>query len=1257
MKYFSLAAIVLFILGQSGAALAGTTGSISGTVRDSGSNAPIAGAQVTALSPSQEERTNTDALGRFTFASLAPDTYTVSVAKNGYDPYSVAGVSVFADNQQTVALSMRASLKTIANTTSRSSAALVRPGTTADVYSVNAAQQRRLAVLGGGGNLNSAFSAIASVPGAYVPTNQAGYLQAVHVRGGDAYEVGYEYDGIPVNRAFDNYPSSSLSTLGQQELQVYTGAAPASGEAQGLAGFVNQVIRTGTYPGFGDAEFTGGFPAFYHSLSVEAGGASPNRNFSYYAGIQGSNKDFRYIDQFNGASYAPTFGPILGFCSPGVPNQSVFESCFTGGQPNIGGQGPYFGGSPGSPAPGYILGPIPYGNYQTNLVSRNNVVNVHFGIPHHYDSGRDDIQLLYDNEALQTALYNSGFDMGIPSNPNSALYGDFNNAFLPPFYSDYYTYTGAQGALLPANYSSLIQPYLFPSSPTQREFGSQIPLTQRDIQYNNQAIFKLQYQKNFGSDAYVRLYGYTYYSDYIGTGPVSTYEFTGFDAADYELNAHTRGVSLEGAKQFGPHHLVELQGSYTTSNAVRIFNEQPYGAFGPSLNPEDNFAVLVNPADLTSGTCYAAPAAASGPATPTSCSNTIGAATFASLGGAATATLPSACPATATDLVSCANSFTCGPNPCQFFVGGSGTFGEYNKVTPKFWGFSLTDQYHPSDRLSFNAGLRLDRYQFIGDNTDTGAARDFWFNAFNRDTCYNTQNFTLYDKTELGVFGAGCTTAGAQYVDLLNANGTPNQFTLLNTPSQAFTYNIWQPRLGATYTVDTNTVLRASWGRYNEQPTSAYEQYNSLEANLPNLLSGFYGLGFRTPGHEVRPPVSYNTDFSIEHQFPNTSVSVKFTPFLRKTHDEVENFYTNTKSFIVSGLNAGNQTSEGFEFALTAGDFERNGFAGQLSFAYTNTYLQYSALPNGQSILSPINADIQVYNAYTKACAANPSHNPNSPCYVGPNGVANTTNGLPAAACYTSTGTPDSSCAAGDIGNPYWNAPPQGLLDLNGRYVPFDINPAGIGGYVNSYNFPYVASLVLNYKHGKFTATPAFQFVAGNRYGAPETTPGIDPASGCSPLPVATAPDPRYPYGVPGGAPYDASTCMSTTSSNLVIPNQYTGHFDALGAFRQPSQLLAHLRLSYDVTPKATVTLTMANLLNTCFGGQQTKFTYLLNSHVCSYGNLQNFVAPVGNMYNPGDNVQTFLRYPYEPTFGVYNDQTSSLNMAFTAYLSLRIRM
>jgi hypothetical protein len=111
---------------------------------------------------------------------------------------------------------------------------------------------------------------------------QAGYIGAgpeISIRGGDYDQIGYEIDGVPVNRAFDNYPSGTASSLGQQELQVYTGAAPANAEAQGLSGFINQVIKTGTYPA--STTITGdlGGPMYYHKFSIETGGASENRNF------------------------------------------------------------------------------------------------------------------------------------------------------------------------------------------------------------------------------------------------------------------------------------------------------------------------------------------------------------------------------------------------------------------------------------------------------------------------------------------------------------------------------------------------------------------------------------------------------------------------------------------------------------------------------------------------------------------------------------------------------------------------------------------------------------------------------------------------------------------------------------------------------------------------------------------------------------------------------------------------------------------
>ena len=61
--------------------------------------------------------------------------------------------------------------------------------------------------------------AIAAVPGAFVPPNQQGWDQVVYIRGGSYDQIGYEFDGVPVNRSFDNYPGGTAGTLGQQELQ------------------------------------------------------------------------------------------------------------------------------------------------------------------------------------------------------------------------------------------------------------------------------------------------------------------------------------------------------------------------------------------------------------------------------------------------------------------------------------------------------------------------------------------------------------------------------------------------------------------------------------------------------------------------------------------------------------------------------------------------------------------------------------------------------------------------------------------------------------------------------------------------------------------------------------------------------------------------------------------------------------------------------------------------------------------------------
>ncbi|MFY9720490.1 MAG: carboxypeptidase regulatory-like domain-containing protein, partial [Candidatus Cybelea sp.] len=244
--------------------LAGVTGNMSGTIRDD-AGAPLADVKVVAKSPSQTATATTDSTGHFVLLSLAPDTYTLELSKLGYQNATFPGAVVFADQTQQVAYILsKTTPKVIAHVTSQAGTSLVKSGIGGDLYSVNATQAAAAAALGGGGNLNSAYSAMASVPGVQVSQGGMGWdFNAAYVRGQNSYYTAFEYDGIPVNRAFDNYNSSTESTNGLSELQVYTGGGPASVASAGTSGFINQVIKTGTFPGFATANLGIGTPQYY----------------------------------------------------------------------------------------------------------------------------------------------------------------------------------------------------------------------------------------------------------------------------------------------------------------------------------------------------------------------------------------------------------------------------------------------------------------------------------------------------------------------------------------------------------------------------------------------------------------------------------------------------------------------------------------------------------------------------------------------------------------------------------------------------------------------------------------------------------------------------------------------------------------------------------------------------------------------------------------------------------------------------------
>ena len=1177
-RFRSLILICVFIATSVVPAFAGTTGGLRGRVLDAATNAAVGGAIVTVTSPSQSASTETDASGGFSFLSLSPDTYTVSVQRQGYDAASAGGVSVFADQVQTVGtFSFIKTIKTIGTVRARATSNLVRPGTTSDVYSVNAAGAAAAAAVGGPGGLNQAYSAIATTPGANVPQGQQGWNQLVYIRGGDYSDVSNELDGIPVQRASDFAPITTLSSLGQQEVQTYTGGTPPSAEASGLSGFINQVIKTGTYPGYEALSLGVGGPAFYHKLSVEASGATENRNFSYYIGFGGENQDYRYSDQFNGASQSLFFYPLQ---IPTGKNGQVYD-----------GSGPaYF-----SPGQSYAI---------AHTSERDTLGNFHIKIPHKGGLLKDDIQLLYVTSDIKSDFFSSPRDLGGNASIAQAYGG-------PATYTDSYLYGGA---LFAAPDATQVRVGLSPSSPDHAAFVGPISPVGRDADDHNATIYKLQYQKNFSPSSYLRLFGYGEYTDWFINGPTSAFTTYGGELQNYEVHGNTFGATAVYANQLSDKHLLTLTGSYQTQK-LETYNGNTYtGAI--TTNLVDSKGNCYSPASGNYASCYSPIYNADGSVNPSGGLNSYGAAGLTAPGF----------PSSSLDIVAPAGSIAA-QNGARNLVTNDGRAVQIDEITPFFSAASLSDQFHPNDRVTINAGLRVENFTYRLDDTVGGyAARPFWFGAYNREFAFGSGSTSVAQCTGTDAGGNAITGVDPMTGASLCAAGT--NANLANVSPRTVSFTAYQPRLSFTYSLSPDTVLRGSYGRYAAPAPTSYQQYNVKQQDSPTFIGQFLPYGFNTPFHQSRPSYSNNYDFSLEQHLHGTDISFKLTPFYRATQDQLANIPIGSQGTL-DGLNVGSQRNYGVEFQLRKGDFERDGLSALLSYTFTRSRVKYNNFGGGnRNEIDNLNDYIRNYNAYTGACA---SGTDTKLC-------GNTAAGVPAAPCYapataTTAVVADPACAAGSIANPYFGAKPQPLFDRTGEYTPYDILPAPFQG-ANGYETPHVATLVLNYKHKRFAITPSATFSSGSFYGSPLVYPGYDPTS-CSGTTVGSA------------NAADTKSC----SGFLFIPDAYTGKFDSFGALREPSRLTLNAQFSYEASSRVKLTATLTGIADLCY---QHKYPWD-NGSTCVYAQLpSNLLAPAGNFVaNPPQQ----LAYPYASWFN--NSQTGFVGqkLPFNAFFSADVKL
>jgi hypothetical protein len=1116
----ALAILALFCAATIGTGIAGTTGAIRGRVYDSESNAAIQGAKISAVSPSQNAVTSTDAQGGYAFLSLAPDTYSVIAEKAGYDMSTQRGITVTADNVANVSFAMLKTITTLGRVSVRATNELVRPGTTSDVYTVNAATQTVARTLAGSGNLNTGYSAMGAVPGVNVPQGQQGWYQPVYIRGGDLDQVGWEFDGIPVNRSYDNAPQTFISSLGQQELQVYTGGTLPSADASGIAGYVNQVIKRGTVPGFASISMGIGTPTFYNKVSAEIGGATPDQNFSWYVGTLAADTSFRYINNSNGAGEAQFFYPL---------NTT------------------FFGNKVDAFDPGNT-----YGIASTS--DRESVANLHFGIPHKDGLGKDDIQALLMTGYILMPYYSSINDLGGPT------YVQNNTVGAPLTFSDGAVITN--GIFGPDTGAS-IAPYLYPSTPHYQ--NAPIPYGTRDSNENSVGITKLQYQRNFSSTSFLRIFGYTVYSDWFIHGPVSAelgFCCYGGEIADYELPSHTMGGVADYTNQLSDKNVLTVSAFY---NQIHIQRYTTTHGFPGAALPGYSFAAgygITNDVDAA-GNCYNSAGAI------TTCFGSPEISAFSANPSQGTFSPYGTTPTTIVE------PFT--PVVGSWKVTENGYSYNFNKVRPIFDALSANDNIRPNDRLNMNVGARIEDYTIgIDDSTVSGfPARQFWFNAYNREYCFAPGYFQPLYKGPTGTCAANfALTTNTQ---LVNAN--PNSFS----------HTIFEPRLAASYEMDPADVLRFSAGLYARPASTREASWNTGQENLASFLGqNWVAYGLNTPNHDVVPDESTNLDLSYEHRFAGTPLSFKITPYYRSTQHQVQQIIVNALSGLFGSLNTGRLTSGGVEFALSEGDFNRNGFAAQFAYTYNHSTIKFDDFSNGRNVIDNMNAYIQLYNSYTKACAtAVPTSNPTSMCGV------------------------FGSINATAPSNPYFNLAPQPLFNRTGSYEPYDLIPVPFAA-ANGYEVPSVATLILNYKHDQWFITPTIAYTSGTKYGSPLAWPGAVPNVG----------------GPGSSATCSLSGAVESTSCGvpLMIPDPYTGKFDNFGAFTEPWRITGNVTVGYNISSSISATATLSNIFDTC---HQRGYAWDA-PNVCLYSSLpSSFLQPTGGTLAQAAAGPVQLRYPY----------------------------
>jgi len=871
--------------------LAGTTGNIEGKVTDQSGNG-VAGAKVTAASPGQSASATTVTNGFYSILNLSPDTYSVTASKDGYDPSTRYGVTVQADQSTAADIKMSQTVKTIGHVTTTAAATVVSKTVTGDLYAVNAAAiNKAQGASGGAETLYSQNGVVGTLPGVnrYAIGGGPGYggQGQLSIRGGAPDQVGYELDGIPLNRGFDFYNGTSFNTNGLASLDVYTGGAPAdSGRA--MSGYINETISRGKYPGGADFTAVVGSPLFNHSVQADVYGATPDNRFSYYVSTLASDNYVNFGDRSNLANTSFTV-------PAGDPGCGGFNYGFN-----------YFGigrGVPGVTAgsqplncaqPVTLNQPASQGAYASTPYNalRDTATNLHWSLVH--NGLNDDLQALYVVGSTAAGPYGPYGTYG--ADPSQATEFDTGTTVQPNGVIDWPTGQFYKGAVGQPYNPALLTPLTWPTSggsvtncaptgfngATGGPFcGGPMPSNFQDSESTQYSIEKLAYTHSLNQSSFLRVYGYQMYSAWTLDQPINGY--VGFSF--YQLHDNASGVGLDYQNQLNQQNLIKVIGDWSRDLTLR-YNYSPQTATSSTTCATAGASTPCGPGATVTGTTI-----------PFSTWNTV----------------------TPLDWDGVIQDTFKPSDKMQFDIGL-----RWDQFLYQLMPQAITGPNGLAYQSEVGSGQCLQGYNYSPSDPKIIGPNG------------NQNCFQLLQP-------------GATDNPGSNPVISPGGFAWTNPPGTAGFTDI-SPRFGATFNMDPRDVIRFSIGRYVQPPNSAFEQYTRNPAWGPgagtSLLNSFMtGLGFGAY-HDIQPEDSTNYDLSFEHEFTG-GYSAKLTPFYRDTRNQILSIPFNPASpSFVTGDNFGNAHISGVEFTLQRPVAAASGIGGVVNATFTNTGIRFN-VPRG----------------------------------------------------------------------------------------------------------------------------------------------------------------------------------------------------------------------------------------------------------------------------------------------------------------------